>query len=122
MQTEQTKINPFRVTVENVKNLFGRKSGSFLATLGETGWKAFGTCKQGAIEQLHADLVNAERNLQTRKYVRKGLVTFALYYAGGWQYDIIRDDGGYSAIMITSNSYNDAVQRMLEHVAQHEGI
>lgn len=121
MQTDTMKVSPLKVNLTRNRSLHGRALSSFTAHLGETGWKATGTCKQGALDQLFADLKNAEENTFRRKYVRKGQVTFALYFAGGWCYDIVRDDGSASTGSLLANSYQDAVNKMLAHVAQHEG-
>lgn len=118
-----TPAKDLKVTVTRDTWLGRKRLGTFTARLGDTGWKAHGTCKQGAIEQLYADLKNADENMFARKYVRKGNVTFALYYAGGWQYDIVRDDGKTSVTMMSlCNSFRDATERMLAHVAQHDGV
>lgn len=111
-----------KATVEPVVNLFGKRSGQYVARLSDTGWEVQGRDKATLIDTLRNVLKRQEQFTHTRRYIRKGTVTFALHYANGWQYDIIRDDGNYSVSCLSVNSYADALEIMLRHVAEHDGV
>jgi hypothetical protein len=99
----------------------GRRSKTYRCTLSDTGWEVTGPNKEQLYELLGDVLKRQADYLHTRRYVRKDNVTFALYYANGWQYDIVRDDGSASTCMLNCQSYADALERMLKHAANHCG-
>lgn len=88
----ETKTVNLKVTVTQNRTMFGKRRESFTASLGDTGWEAEGTCREGALQLLAHDLTQAKANEMRRYYVRAQGATFALYWAGaGWCYDIILD-------------------------------
>ncbi len=102
------------------RDMFHRNTGTYRAQLGDTEWAADAPTKSGAIALLHHELSNARRYEQTRHYRRTPGATWSLYYAsGGWQYDIVHDDGPLqpSSCMMCCGE-REALQRMESHIAQ----
>jgi hypothetical protein len=122
-QKTMTARESVKLNVEQNRTMFGKASGTFTAHLGETGWSARGTCKEGAIQTLAWELTQARKNEYTRRYIRIPGATFALYWAGaGWCYDIIHDDyaSGYvgSCSMSSAKTLDDAFTEMARHADQ----
>lgn len=112
------------------RHILGRKAKTYSAKLGtlgaDTGWMVTGCASRDEAASLLFDRVKAQEEYNhARKYVRKGNVTFALFYANGWQYDIVRDDGQASSChmnIVDVRTYAQALERMLKHVATHDGF
>jgi hypothetical protein len=62
------------------------------------------------------------RHAYTRRYLRTADVTFALYYADGWSYDIVAGDGArYSSTGLGACDEREAYQAMSRHFLQYIG-
>lgn len=118
--TEITVKSTLRATIA-VHYSGGCRIKSYVCKLADTGWQVTGRNRESLMERLRQVLTRQEQFLHTRRYIRKGNVTFALYYANGWQYDIVRDDGRSSASMLTCDTYMQALEIMTKHANQHDG-
>ncbi len=122
-------MNSIKSTLTRNTTMLGRKGNSFSARLTfadqDSGWLVMGTNKEALTGQLFDAIKNASEYSHARRYVRKGSVTFALYYANGWCYDIVRDDGKASSCFLNvsdTKTYPQALEKMLAHVEQHDGF
>lgn len=110
-----------KVRVEQKRNMFGKRQAAYEAHLGETGWTATGTCKEGALQLLQWELTQAKQNEHTRRYIRVPGATFCLYWAGGWCYDIVHDDHTSSTVggcLMSTKSLDVAFASMARHAEQ----
>lgn len=119
IETEGTPVRSLKVTSERCRNMFGKRSSRYVARLADTGWEHEADTKEQALEGLAQALARAELYAYTRRYVRKGGVTFALFYANGWQYDIVHDDGKTSGCLMACETYPQALAQMMRHVADY---
>lgn len=112
-----------KATIEPVKNVFAnRRTKRYVCKLADTGWQIEGSDREMLVDALRIVLTRQCEFLHTRKYVRVKDVTFALYFANGWQYDIVHDDGKTSSCMLNISdvkSYGDALSVMMRHVQQY---
>jgi hypothetical protein len=101
-------------------NLIGDKKRK-VATLMGTGWRVSGTDQKTFRESLIEILARQEHFLHTRKYIVSGNATFCLYYANGWQYDIVRADSQDcpSACLLNVKTYTEALGAMTRHAKQY---
>lgn len=115
-----------KVTVEKHHAHGNRRNpATFIAKIGETGWQASGPTKEIALERLEQLLTKEHDEQFTRHYRRKGVVTFCLYYAQGWTYDIVRDgdmSGVHGSCGTACTNEREALAQMESHVAQHDGV
>lgn len=116
--------------VEQARNMFRKKCpGQFIATLADTGWQSTGNTKEKAIDGLRDALKKQADQMYARAYVRKGNVAFALYYANGWHYDIVRDQSPHdlpirqqaSSCGLSAETYLQALEAMVKHAQEHDG-
>lgn len=88
-------------------------------------WNHSDKDKRVALEQLRERIERQSDFCQTRKYIRANGATFALYYADGWQYDIVRDDNPdrYSTTCLCDRyfTYPQALEKMIAHIEQFNG-
>lgn len=117
----QATVN-LKVTVTAKRDMLGRRVNAYVVKLGETGWEAQGTCKEGALQLLQWELEQARRNEYRHFYARAQGATFCLFWAGaGWCYEIVRDDAPNRASMSSFASgalFETCRDKMLAHVAQ----
>jgi len=121
-------MTTLRCNIIAEKSMLGKKTGKFTASLGagetSTGWQVSGCeTKEQASERLFQELKSQAAYSSVRVYIRKGSVTFALFYSSGWCYDIVRDDGKVcSCCMDGIRTPGAAIERMAKHAEQHDGI
>ena len=83
--------------------------------------RAFGANKTEAKNALLEAIEQQLANAYTRRYLRTDDVTFALYYADGWNYDIVTGDGHRtSSTMLGAEILpHDAFASMNRHFEQY---
>ena len=107
-----------RINIEPVKTLFGKRNGSFLASF--AGWTATDVDKERAAVRLQDKLQKLANNLYLRRYERANGATFVLYYADGWNYDIVRDSNVRqpSTCCLSCRTFTEALEQMTSHLKQ----
>lgn len=117
--TPQNNSMNIPIVIESA-NLIGNRRHKTGTLLG-TGWTVSGNDAKTFRETLINLLANQEKFNHTRRYIVSGDATFCLYYANGWQYDIVRRDntGCPSACLLSSKTYMEALEQMTRHAAQY---
>ena len=119
---------PMKTIVTQNRTMLGRKVDSYTAALGETGWSVSAPSRELAVAELERKLTDQSRHCFARSYRRSDLTktTWVLFYAQGWQYDIIHDDGGEyphaSSVMLGDKSEPEAREAFAAHYAQYNEV
>lgn len=84
------------------------------------GISAMGANKTEAKNALMERIELQLRHMRTRRYLRTDDETFVLYYADGWAYDMVRDDGTrYGSTMLATDDEREAFESMKSHFEQN---
>jgi hypothetical protein len=81
--------------------------------------EAFGENKTEAKNALMAMVLDQCSHVFTRRYLTADGVTFALYYANGWGYDIVRAGRVACSTGFGEISFHEALERMRAHFEQY---
>lgn len=101
-------------------NTIGKKR--WQAQIADTEWTVSGTDKATFQSNLLDQIRNQGKYLRTRKYIYAGDAVFCLYYAGGWQYEIVRKDNAHCpSVTLLSHSCTEreAIEAFQAHAKQY---
>lgn len=113
-----------KLTTHASRNMFGKLSGQYEAHLksGEdTLLSDTGKTKEEAVINLTAKIQLQEKYAHTRIYRwAKDGTLFALYWAHGWGYDIVKQDStSPCSCLLSTLSQSEALRAMEKHAEQY---
>lgn len=114
------KINEL-ITVNAVRNMFGKLNGRFVAN--GFGFEVTAADKDSALHGLISEVgkIVMEHSKRSYAFSTSGNTMFALYFdSGNWCYDIISSDRLAPCSTICSGDYAEALQSMRSHAANYE--
>lgn len=111
-----------KMTVTAEKNMFGKRSGAYVASLGP--WTARGTTKDKAATILNERLVALERYERVRRYLHApdGTVFVLWHTFGGWEYDMSGADRKWASsccLGVDCRTEEQAFAAMRKHWEQY---
>jgi hypothetical protein len=104
------------------RSMFGKLDGKFVCSIPGTDLITRGDTKEQSEADMILRIAKQSEYGGVHRYMRAKDATFCLFYCGGWEYQIVRDENPSrpSSCMLNCKTLSEAIAAMTSHFNQYQ--